>query len=654
MRSLFLFFTLCLALLAAPVAAQEPADEYRGFYNMEPMARFGFGTPYDATFMPDGESFAIATGAGVTFYDLAFNETQHINTWDHVPGVIAVSPDGRTLATGGGDVRLWDVETGTLLDILPAGRGIGGLAFSADGKRLAVSKGWGAAEDGLGIYIFDVSSGRQQTHLATNAIFTQIAFHPDGGHLVARRVYDCCGSIVIIGMEEVTLPSIFNPEAEAFVVTPDGEDLLVFMQGLGWVKQGTDETDESVGRYRSVRAVSPITADGTFTAVMDDGEVAVWDSKTLQQTESFSLDIAPYVISIAAISPDGRHIIAVSERVWLVDMQTRQVETRDYVLPRIGLMVVGGDDVFYVAPDFQIGWWNIWTDDFGFLNGHQGNINALVASDDGRLYSGSDDGTIRRWSTAEKDSESTVLFEQPDARVTALTLSRDNQLFAVVCERDHGLLFRFDGTSGESLGFFSDADAAAPTLPAIELQDCDITLGPIIESYTNSPGRLSYTDQYSIYTLDKLNASTITRETPPIRFHKLYFAGNPYANTFVYRGLAFMWDPMEGMYVKLTHNFDITAFAQPSDSLFASSACAEQADSRDGAFCFGVDMALSDDIGRNARETLIGHSQIVREILVHPTLPLLISLSEDGTIILWGSPREPQPFRRAGGLGRAD
>jgi WD40 repeat protein len=654
MRRLFLLFTLCLTLLAAPVAAQDAADEYRGFYNMEPIARFGFGRPHAATFMPDGESFAIATGAGVTFYDLAFNEIQHINTWDHVPGVIAVSPDGRTLATGGGDVRLWDIETGTLLDILPAGRGIGGLAFSTDGLRLAVSKGWGASEDGLGIYIFDVASGRQQARLATNAAFAQVAFHPDGERLVARRVYDCCGSIVLIGSEDITLPPIFNPEAEAFVVTPDGEDLLVFMQGLGWVKQGIEETDAFLDRNMFIQEVSSIAADGTFTTVTDDGEVTVWDSKTLQQTESFSLGFEPYAISIAAISPDGRHVIAVkSGSVLLIDMQTRQIETRDYTLPRIGPMVVSEDAVFYIAPDFQIGWWDIWSDEYGFLNGHLGNINALAVSDDGMLYSGSDDGTIRRWNTAEKESDGIVLFEQPDTQVKALTLSRDDQLFAVVCESGQGLLLRLDGTSGESLGFFSSTEEASPTLSAIELQHCDITLGPVTEGNTNDSDRLIYADRQSVYTLDKFNANDLSQFTPPVRFHKLYFGGNSDANVFVYRGLAFTWDSM--IYNVLTHNFDITAFAQPIESsLFVSSACAEELGSRDGAYCIGVDMALSDLYGNSSRKALIGHSEIVREILVHPTLPLLVSLSEDGTIILWGSPYEPQPFRRIGGLGGID
>src|SRR5690606_4414616 len=155
MRRLFLLFTLCLALLAAPVSAQltsnftplRPLD-------IEPIARIGW-KPYAALFMPDGQSFAVASSIGVTFYDLSLSELMHIDTWDHAPRVIAVSPDGNLLATGGDGVRLWNVESGALIDVLEAEVGVAGLAFSADGMRLAVSKGWGSLGYD-GIYVFDV------------------------------------------------------------------------------------------------------------------------------------------------------------------------------------------------------------------------------------------------------------------------------------------------------------------------------------------------------------------------------------------------------------------------------------------------------------------------------------------------------------------
>src|SRR5688500_3908991 len=67
----------------------------------------------------------------------------------HQKGVqaIAFSPDGKRLASGGGDaaVALWDATTGQQLAVMKAHKeGVEGLAFAPDGRLLA-----SAGSDGL-------------------------------------------------------------------------------------------------------------------------------------------------------------------------------------------------------------------------------------------------------------------------------------------------------------------------------------------------------------------------------------------------------------------------------------------------------------------------------------------------------------------------
>ena len=96
---------------------------------------------------------------------------------------LALAPGGKVLATanGSGEVRLWDINTGTELRRCQGGRSVvGALAFSADGKMLA------GVDRGL-VRLWETESGKEVSSAGEGhkRLVSSVAFTPDGATLVS-------------------------------------------------------------------------------------------------------------------------------------------------------------------------------------------------------------------------------------------------------------------------------------------------------------------------------------------------------------------------------------------------------------------------------------------------------------------------------------
>jgi len=144
------------------------------------------------TFSPDGK-FLYAAGGEAGW--LGEVRQWDLNDWNlfyvfegHKDAIysLAVSPDGKTLATGSYDqkIKLWNVETGEELKTLSGHNGaVFGLAFRPDGKILA------SASADRTVKLWDVATGERRDTLA-QPLKEQyaVAFSPDGKRLVAGGV----------------------------------------------------------------------------------------------------------------------------------------------------------------------------------------------------------------------------------------------------------------------------------------------------------------------------------------------------------------------------------------------------------------------------------------------------------------------------------
>jgi eukaryotic-like serine/threonine-protein kinase len=141
---------------------------------------------YAVAFAPDGRMLAAGTVVGtVKIWDVQTGRNLRTMPGQEMIRTLAFSPDGRLLASGTsrpvGPVKLWDPSTGVEVVTLLGHTGtVYGLAFSADGKRLATASSDGTAK------LWNVATGDEVFTLRGHAgEVMDVAFSPGGERLVS-------------------------------------------------------------------------------------------------------------------------------------------------------------------------------------------------------------------------------------------------------------------------------------------------------------------------------------------------------------------------------------------------------------------------------------------------------------------------------------
>ena len=194
---------------------------------------------------------------------------------------VALSPDGRTAATGGGvaegkaEIRLWDVATGVEIKSLPGHVGnIQCLKFSPDGRWLAC-----AGRDGA-VMLWDTSDWRsvgEVTRHSQGAL--SVAFTPDSRTLISGGRD---GFVRLWDISKQQLRAELDPpprEVSCLSVSRDGQRLAAGVGENIWIWDlATRLPMQTLAGHRSKVASVTFSPDGrTLISTGWDRTVKVWE-----------------------------------------------------------------------------------------------------------------------------------------------------------------------------------------------------------------------------------------------------------------------------------------------------------------------------------------------------------------------------------------
>jgi WD40 repeat protein len=358
-------------------------------------------------FSPDGKTLACGSYHGnFCLWSLdGSNEVRRFGQHQVPARAVAVSPDGRVIASGSldGQVALWELAGRRARGYLPGRHGhVSALAFSADGRTLA----WGSS-DRRTVRLWDVAGGKDLGAVGeVSGGVLAVAFSAKGNLLAVGTADGSVGVWDPVRRKEVRRFKGDRAGIHGLAFSPDGRRLAtascdgrVVLLDLGG---GRPRAFGKPGQAGTLVAFAP---DGrTLAAAGSDRSVRMW--RIADGAEVRRLDVGASPVTALAFACGGKALVAADLKpaihVWDAATGQKRYEW-PWAFPGAVAVAAGGATLAWTNPGGWVECRDLATGaDLGPCRGHPEGVVALQFTRDGkRLLSVGAEGTLRWWDAAD-------------------------------------------------------------------------------------------------------------------------------------------------------------------------------------------------------------------------------------------------------------
>ena len=386
-------------------------------------ARIGKGTVNDLAYSPDSTILAVASSTGTWLYDTnSGNELALLTKNREGTNSIGFSPDGKTLATAGGNelVRIWNVETRKLMHtFFGLRRSINPLSvhFSSDGNTLV---GW--HDNGMRIWDIEKSVFKQDMNIHFDRQ-SDITFHSNriavvNGNHKTIRYHDFSTDTTEEKNSEHKINDAHKERITCVSVSPDGK-MIASGSRDKTVRLWNAETETLhktlKGNRKPILSLTFSHDGSSIASTSEDKTVRVWNVDTGRRTHTFKTNSIH--LHRVVFSPNGKTLASSSFDGIIHQWDLKKGKHKNTIVGHgrgfASKNIVFSNDKITAATTYgynHIILYDVNTQEMqAVLTGHKKRVNCLSFSSDGKiLASGSQDKTIRLWDVTTGEHKKTL------------------------------------------------------------------------------------------------------------------------------------------------------------------------------------------------------------------------------------------------------